>query len=141
MLRRWYAALGTAAVLTVILAPALQAQDDVKPKETKKTDKANVAVFKLDGKLSEQSAAESLPFGGANSTSLKDLVERMNKAAGDATSRPSSCWPTGRTIGTAQREEIRQAMAKFRAAGKEIYAHSDSLAHGRVRPAVPAPRG
>ena len=33
----------------------------------------------------------------------------------------------GGSIGPAQREELRQAMAKLRAAGKEVYTHADSL--------------
>src|SRR5205814_10378557 len=36
----------------------------------------------------------------------------------------------GATIGTAQREELRQALSKVRAAGKEIYAHADELHMG-----------
>jgi protease IV len=130
MFRRWYAALGTAAVLTVLQAPVVQAQDAPTAKETKKTDKACVAVFKLDGKLSEESAGDGLPFGGANSTSLKELVERLNKAATDPNVKAVVLLADGSQIGAAQREEVRQAMAKFRAGGKEIYAHSDSMGLG-----------
>jgi protease-4 len=117
-------------VLAVFLAPALQAQDDTKTKETMKTDKANVAVFKLDGKVSEQPAAESLSFGDAKATTLKELIERMNKAAADPQIKAIVFLADGSQIGTAQKEEVRQAMAKFRAAGKDIYAHSDSLQMG-----------
>src|SRR5438270_13617184 len=132
MMRRWCAALGTAAVLTALLAPIARADDDAKPKDTKKADakkadKAIVAVFRLDGEVSEQPAGEELPFGNLKKTSLKDLLERMRKAADDPQVKAVVVLDEGASIGTAQKEEIRQAMAKVRAAGKEVFAHADSL--------------
>jgi protease-4 len=59
--------------------------------------------------------------------SLKDLVERLDKAAGDANVKAVVLLADGGTMGIAQREEFRQAMAKFRAAGKDVYAHADEL--------------
>lgn len=129
MSRCWLSCLRSAAVLAVLVCPAVHAQDALKAKETKK-DKATIVVFKLDGELTEQSAGESNPFGGDNATSLKDLVERMNKAAADDQVKAVVLLADGSVIGSAQKEEIRQAMAKLRAAGKEIFAHSDSMGMG-----------
>src|SRR5882724_8604998 len=78
----------------------------------KKTDKPTVAVFRLDGTVSEEPKSDDLGFGGDKSVSLKELVERMNKAAGDENVKAVVMFAEGGTIGVAQREEIRQAMAK-----------------------------
>lgn len=129
MLRCWITTLRSAAVLAVLVCPAVQAQDAPKTKETKK-DKATIVVFKLDGAMSEQSAGESMPFGGDKATSLKETIERMNKAAADEHVKAVVLLADGSQIGSAQKEEIRQAMVKLRAAGKEIFAHSDSMGMG-----------
>jgi protease-4 len=113
------------AVLAGLSLPAVQAQEA--PKQTK-TDKATVAVFKLGGELGEKPAGEDL-FGGVK-TSLKDLIERLNKAASDPQVKAVVMMFEDAAAGTAQKEELRQAMNKLRAAGKEIYAHADSLQMG-----------
>jgi protease-4 len=125
MLRRCYYVLPTMALLTIGLAPAVRADDE---KTEKKSDKKpTVAVFKLEGELTEQPAPDAFPFGSINQTSLKELIGHMNKAAGDSQVKGVVVLLEGASIGTAQKEEIRQAMKKLRDAGKEIYAHSDSL--------------
>jgi protease-4 len=110
------------------LLPATSAA--VAADKDKKSDKPTVAVFRLDGTVSEEPKSDDLGFGGDKGVSLKELVERMNKAAGDENVKAVVMFAEGGTIGTAQREEIRQAMAKLRAAGKTIYAHADSLHMG-----------
>lgn len=132
MLRQLLAPLGAAALLAAFV-PAGRA-DDSTPKakaaaEDKKADKAVVAVFKLDGTLTEPPVADDLPFGGP-SVSLKTLVERLRKAADDPQVKAIVLMADGAQIGTAQKEELRQALAKFRAAGKDIFAHSDSMQMG-----------
>ncbi len=132
MLRQLLAPLGAAALLAAFV-PAVRA-DDTTPKakeaaESKKADKAVVAVFKLDGELTEPPAADDLPFGGP-SISLKTLVARLRKAADDPQVKAIVLMADGAQVGTAQKEELRQALAKFRAAGKDIFAHSDSMQMG-----------
>jgi protease-4 len=122
MLRRSCLMFALAAGGLLPTAPAASAAD-----KDKKSDKPTVAVFRLDGTVSEEPKADDLGFGGDKGVSLKDLVERLNKAAGDDSIKAIVMFAEGGTIGTAQREEIRQAMAKVRASGKAIYAHSDSL--------------
>ncbi len=95
----------------------------------KKSDKPTVAVFRLDG-LTEEPKADDLGLRGDKSVSLKEIVERLNKAAADENVKAVVMLAEGGAIGTAQREEIRQAMAKVRSAGKAIYTHADSLYMG-----------
>jgi protease-4 len=115
-----------AGVLAPVAAHAVAA--DKKDKDT--TDKPTVVVFRLDGAVTEPPKAEDSLFGGDRIVSLKDLVERMGKAAGDDNVKGAVLLVDGATIGTAQREELRQAMAKFRKAGKEVFAHADELHMG-----------
>src|SRR5689334_8707858 len=123
MFRRLFGAIGIAGLLAFV-SPALLADDDAK-KDTKKADKPTIVVFKLDGAVTEQVAGEGL-LSGALPENLKELVEKMNKAANDANVKAVVILADGAQVGHAQKEELRQAMAKLRAAGKEIYAHSDS---------------
>ncbi len=108
------------------LSPGLFAAD----KKDKTADKPTVAVFRLDGAVTEPPRSDDFALGADRIVSLKELVERMNKAAGDENVKGVVVLVEGASIGTAQREEIRQAMAKLRASGKEIYAHADELHMG-----------
>jgi protease-4 len=109
-------------------APALYAAD--KKDKDKKADKPTVVVLRLDGAVTEQPRSDDFSLGGNRVVSLKDLLERMDKAAGDANIKAVVMLVDGATIGIAQREELRQGMAKLRAAGKDIYAHADHLQMG-----------
>jgi protease-4 len=127
MIRRWWAALA-AAVLLVPAGPAARAGDDAKKDD--KDAKPAVVVFRLDGAVAEKPAADDFPLGGGKSTSLKDLVGKMRKAADDPRIKAAVLLVEGAEIGSAQREELRQAMAAFRKAGKDVYAHVDSMGMG-----------
>jgi protease-4 len=100
-------------------------KDDKKPKP----EKPRNAVFRLRGTLSEAPADEEFSslFGGARGLSLKELVARMKKAETDPAVKAVVLLFEGGSVGRAQMEELRQAMASLRKAGKEIYTHSDSL--------------
>ena len=89
-----------------------------------------VAVFRLNGPITESPADESIPLFSPPGTSLKDLVERMNKAAGDDDVKAVVVLADSAQVGSAQVEEIRQAMDKVRAAGKEVLVHADSMGMG-----------
>lgn len=128
-MRRLLLALGMLAVLPLLGAadpPATEKK--VEKKETKKatTDKPRIAVFRLAGPVGEQSEEELLSFSTSGVT-LKDLVARMKKAAEDESVKAVVVLIEGGSIGLAQTEEVRQAMKRLRKAGKEVYAHSDSL--------------
>jgi protease-4 len=125
MFRRTCLIFALAGVL-LPFAPALYAADTKDKRATKPT----VVVLRLDGAVTEVPQADDFSFSGKSATSLKELVERIDKAAGDANVKAMVLLTDGAAIGVAQREELRQAMGKFRAAGKEIYAHADELHMG-----------
>jgi len=127
MFRRWWAALA-AAVLLAPAGSAARAGDDAKKDD--KDAKPAAVVFRLDGQLTEKPSADDFPIGGAKSTSLKDLVGKMRKAADDPRIKAAVLLVEGAQIGSAQREELRQAMAAIRKAGKDVYAHVDSMGMG-----------
>jgi protease-4 len=106
---------------------AVQADD----KADKKADssKATIPVFRLTG-ITESPPDETLFFASSKAVSLKDLVTRMKQAAKDDAVKAVVILHESGSIGQAQREELRQAMAGLRAAGKDVYAHADSLSMG-----------
>jgi protease-4 len=89
--------------------------------------KPRIAVFRLAGDVTELPPDETFSFGAVGGTSLRDLVERMKKAEKDESVKAVVFLHEGGSIGAGQAEELRGAMARLRAAGKEIYAHADSL--------------
>ncbi len=100
-------------------APADQTAEE-KPRDI-------VAVFHLDGPLSEVPGDESFPFFGPIGTSLKEFVERIGKAAEDPAVKAVVILPDSAMLGPAQVEELRAAIAQVRAKNKDFYVHADSL--------------
>lgn len=98
--------------------------------EKKADAKVTVPVFRLTGTLHESPVDETFSFSGETGISLKELIARMKKASDDAAVKAVVVLFEGASVGRAQTEEIRQAMTKLKAAGKEVYVHSDSLAMG-----------
>jgi protease IV len=89
-----------------------------------------VAVFRLNGPVTESPADESIPLFSPPGVALKDLVERIEKAASDDNVKAVVVLSNSAQVGTAQVEEIRQAMDKVRSAGKEVFVHADSMGMG-----------
>jgi protease-4 len=116
-----------ALALLLPLSPLARAADKDKDK---KADKPTVAVFRLEGAVTEPPRPDDLGFAADRVVSLKELVERMDKAASDEKVKAVVLLIEGATIGTAQREELRQAVGRIRAHGKDVYAHADSLQMG-----------
>lgn len=90
-----------------------------------------VPVFRLDGPLTEAPVDETFPMFGALGTSLKDLIERLNKASKDPAVKAVVILPGAESPGSAQIEELRAAMALLRKQGKEVFVHADSLELGQ----------
>ncbi len=86
-----------------------------------------VAVFRLAGPVTESPADEAFSLSMSKATPLKDLVAHMKKAATDPAVKAVVLLPEGGSLGLAQTEEVRQAMKQIRAAGKDVFAHADSL--------------
>jgi protease-4 len=131
MFRRSCLALAVAVGSALLFnSSALWADAAKDTQDAKTATKPTVVVVRLDGPVTEAPAGEELLAGLEQKTSLKDLTERLDKAAADANVKGVVFLLEGAGIGTAQREELRQAMAKLRKAGKEIFAHADSLNMG-----------
>ena len=90
-----------------------------------------VAVFRLDGPVTEAPSDDLQQMIGQPGVSLKDLVMRLNKAAGDPAVKAVVMLPDTDSVGTAQIEELRAAMALVRKQGKEVFVHADSLGLGQ----------
>jgi protease-4 len=121
----------------IVPATALPAADDNKPADDKTAAKAaasksaeaakSVAVFRLEGSLKETPGGDAFPFDTSKSTSLKELLGRLDKAKEDKAISAIVLLLEGPSPGLAQIEELRNALAELKAADKEVYAHSDSL--------------
>jgi protease-4 len=118
------------AVLTLALAgSAVQAGPDDAPAKPK--ERSVVAVFRLEGALTEVPADDSMAMFGAPGDSLKDLVARLAKAADDSAVKAVVLLPDTATLGLGQVEELRAALLLVRGHGKEVFVHADSLMTGQ----------
>ncbi|QEH34940.1 Protease 4 [Aquisphaera giovannonii] len=134
---------GIALSLALLAVPAAPAQDkpadgpkpasspsnpspakDAKPEAP---PKPKVAVFRLGGTVQETPTDDVFNFGGEASVPLQTLVSRMDKAAGDPAVKAVVILLESPTVGSSQVEELRQAIGRIRAAGKEVYAHADQI--------------
>jgi protease-4 len=86
-----------------------------------------VAVFRLDGPVTEVPTDDFLQMFSEPGTSLRDLVKRLSKAATDPEVKAVVILPESAWMGSAQVEELRAALALIRKQGKEVFAHADSL--------------
>ena len=109
------------AALLLPALPAAQAQNNEKPV---------VAVFSLAGEVVETPAEEELFFSAGSRESLKDLVERLEKARDDKAVKAVVLLKGDASLGYAQIEELRRVIGELRKADKTVYAHADSLMMG-----------
>lgn len=101
--------------------------DQAKPGKKDKVEPV-VAVFAFDGPILEKPPGEELPlFSPIGQSSLKDVLERLKKARDDNNVKAVVLLLDDVSLGTAQIEEIRQALDGVKAAGKKVYAHVDAL--------------
>ena len=130
-------ALGLSAVASV---PTARAQDkpqekpqeaaaktDEKDEKKAETPKPRVAVFRLSGTLNETPREEIFNLGGKTPTPLLTLVERLDKAAADEAVKAVVILIDQAHPGMAQVGELRRAMDRVREAGKDVYAHADTI--------------
>lgn len=120
------------ALLTSALALAGVPAKGASGKSSASADGRNiVAVFRLDGPLTEVPTGDDLAVFGPIGTSLKELVERMDKAADDPAVKAVVILPESTSPGPGQVEELREALARIRGRGKEVYVYADSLTMGQ----------
>lgn len=114
-----------ASVLAVCLICLPLAHGEAGKKEG---PKAVIAVFTFDRPIVEKPPAEDFPlFSPITPASLKDVVERMNKAKGDTNVKAVVLLLDEVSLSLAQIEEIRQAMDAIKKAGKEVHVHVDAV--------------
>src|SRR5439155_23812529 len=76
-------------------------------------------------------AEATRPSFGQPGPWLRDVVGRMKKAAQDPDVKAVVVLCDSAAFGLGQAEELRQAMRRVRDAGKEVYAHADSMLLGQ----------
>ena len=140
---------GLGAALGLLVGPMSAAPARAQDKEVSKAAEGNqhrntqeekekekpkpvIAVFRLAGAVKETPTDDLFSFGPGSSTTLRSLVERMDKAAKDEAVKAVVILnePTA-SFGRAQVEEVRQAMKRVQDAGKDVIAHADSLSMGQ----------
>jgi protease-4 len=132
-------------VLTCLLAgPLVEAQEKPKQnppaqakaggeeaakdvKHVPKPPKPRIAVFRLSGSVQETPREEMFSFGGETGIPLETLVARLDKAAKDSSVKAVVLLLDQPQVGSAQVEELRQAIARVRSAGKDVIAHADTI--------------
>ena len=129
---------------SLVLGPPASAQE--KPKDAapgQAQAKAAAPGHGQEGAGAAQAQARGLPPGGRRArkrpgtrssisaarraSPLETLVARMDKAAKDSAVKAVVILLEQATVGSAQVEELRQAIARVRGAGKEVIAHADSI--------------
>jgi len=125
-----------------VFGPAAPAQENPKaaPKEPAKSQapattaakepqppKPRLAVFRLAGQVQETPRDEVFSFGSETGVPLEALVERLDKAAKDSAVKAVVILLDHPVVGSAQIEELREAIVRVRGAGKEVIAHADSI--------------
>jgi protease-4 len=86
-----------------------------------------IPVFDLAGSMTETPVDASMALFGPPPPNLRDIVTRMDKAAKDPNVKAVVILEDDAVLGLAQCEELRQAMKNLRDAGKDVYAHADSM--------------
>src|SRR5438132_8486307 len=125
VMRRSCLAFWIAALMLIFGVAAVQAAD--KAEKNGDSSKSTIAVFRLAGSITEAPPDETLFFASSKAVSLKDLVTRIKQATKDDAVKAVVILHEAGSMGQAQREELRQAIANLRTAGKDVYAHADSL--------------
>lgn len=97
--------------------------------ETAKTAPAPavVAHFHLSGELSESPVPDPFGLMAGELTSLKDLVQRMNKASADSQVKAVILTFDGMEFGTGQLGELRRALEHLKSSGKKVYAYAEDM--------------
>ncbi|WP_367870867.1 S49 family peptidase [Luteolibacter sp. Populi] len=100
----------------------------------KEKDQPIVAIYDLEGTLSESGRPEASLLGGlgmeaARPLTLFDITRSLAKAAGDPNVKAVVMDADDAGMGLAQIEEIHRRLKAVRAAGKDVWLYSDSLSN------------
>jgi protease-4 len=94
---------------------------------TTPTPPAVVAHFHLSGALSESPVADPFGLMAGEVTSLKDLVQRLEKASADSQVKAVVLTFDQMEIGFAQVEELRRVLEHVKSAGKKVYVYAEDM--------------
>jgi protease IV len=125
--RFWLIIAALAVLMFTMIIPARAASS---PSTQSSSSKGVIPVFDLRGELTEQPADDQLPIFSSPGASLRDVVTRMKKAADDPNVKAVVILADDAEFGFGQAQEIGAAMRAVRAAGKDVYAHADSMMTG-----------
>lgn len=89
--------------------------------ETKPSRK--IAILQLRGRYSEAPRGLSLSLAGEPRGTMHELLKRFDKAAKDVDVAAVALYIDDPTLGWAQVQEVRAAIGRIRAAGKEVHGH------------------
>ena len=86
-----------------------------------------VAHFHLSGMLQESPVADPFGFVAGEMTSLKDLVQHMERASADGEVKAVILTFDSLQFGLGQLQELRQSIERLKAAGKKVYVHAEAM--------------
>jgi len=107
-------------VFTALSSLGLAQEDGKKSAST-----PQLAHIRLAGSLDEAPVAADPIFGTA-AENFRTKLERIRKASGDKNVQGLVLHLDGLSIGYAKMEELRKAIAEFRATGKKVFAYMES---------------
>jgi protease IV len=115
----------TTAVLSLLAALPLAAADE----------KPVVAIYDLEGTVSESGRPEASLLGGLDMEATRpltlfDLTRSLKKAAADPKVKAVVVDTDDAQLGLPQLQELRRRLQAVRAAGKDVWLYTDSLANG-----------
>jgi protease-4 len=94
--------------------------------EKAKASLAKVAYFDISGSITERPAGFSLMAGQEERTTLRSLIERLQKARDDKEVRAILITIGDSSLNLAQAQEVRDALVELRKAGKKTFVYADS---------------
>lgn len=124
----WHTANVTAGETKIQNQEKAEKKAELDPEEPSKPTK--VVVFRLQGSLSDSPAGDTSLLGlfsGGSSNSLLKLTQRMRRTATDPEVASVALVLEGFSCGSAQVEEIHEALKTVKKAGKEIHAYAESF--------------
>lgn len=110
----------TLVVLFLGMTALAYGQDDLK-----KASVPQVAHIRLAGSLDETPTAPD-PLFGAHSENFRTKLERIRRAQNDKNVQALVLHLDGLNVGYAKMEELRRAIAAFRASGKKVFTYMES---------------
>ena len=116
-----------AAVFALVFSGSLAAEPQAKKKDKDKKDTSPlIAHVKLSGALDEAPVASDPLFGGG-SENFKSKLDRIAKAKADSQVKALFLEFNNLAIGFGKLDELRRAVADFKATGKKVYAYGEDL--------------